>query len=172
MFEFCPSCGNRDIVPAGAKKLFCRSCSFTYYHNVAAAVAAILELDGKILLIRRAKEPGKGKLDLPGGFVDPDETAEEALKREVREELGIDMEAVNYVGSWPNIYQYEGVTYQTCDLFFHARIDVLPTDFNKREVAELLLLDPADILLDALAFESTRMVLTRFVADRTGRREK
>lgn len=172
MFEFCPSCGKKDLVSAGDKKLSCRSCSFTYFHNVAAAAAAILQLDGKIMLIRRAREPGKGKLDLPGGFVDPKEKAEEAVRREVREELNIDLEAVSYMGSWPNVYEYKGVTYQTCDLFFHSRIDAIPTDYDKGEVAELLLMDPAEVPLDEMAFASTRMVLRRFIASRTGGRKK
>ncbi|MHC4510895.1 MAG: NUDIX hydrolase [Planctomycetota bacterium] len=160
------------MVLVGDKKLFCRSCSFTYFHNVAAAVAAILELDTKILLIRRAKEPGKGKLDLPGGFIDAKENAEEAVKREVREELNVDVEVVSYLGSWPNVYEYESVTYQTCDLFFHARIDAIPTESDKREVAELLLMDPAEIPLGELAFASTRTCLSHLIAGRTGHREK
>ncbi|UCC97187.1 MAG: NUDIX domain-containing protein [Phycisphaerales bacterium] len=172
MFEFCPSCGKKDIVPAGPKELYCNSCSFSYFHNVAAAVVAILELDGKVLLIRRAKDPGKGKLDLPGGFVDPKENAEEAIKREVREELNVDLESVNYIGSSPNIYEYKGVTYQTCDVFFYAPINAPPTDSDKREVAELLLMEPAEIPLDELAFVSTRTVLSRFVAARADHRRQ
>jgi NADH pyrophosphatase NudC (nudix superfamily) len=172
MFEFCPACGKTGIVPVGEKKLSCRSCSFTYFHNVAAAVAAILELDGKVLLIRRAKEPGKGRLDLPGGFVDPDETVEQAVRREVREELNIEIGTPVYLGSYPNTYEYKGVVYKTCDLFFHARIDALPTDCDKKEVAELFLMEPAEIPLDELAFPSGRMNLRRFIESRAGHREK
>jgi len=79
-FNYCPACGADDIVFDGTKKFSCRDCSFTYYHNVAAAVAAILEYNKKIILIQRAKEPGKGKLDLPGGFVDPKESIEEGIE--------------------------------------------------------------------------------------------
>ena len=81
IFNCCPACGSSDIVFDDDKKLICWQCAFTYYHNVAAAVAAILEYDNKIVLIKRAKEPGKGKLDLPGGFVDPKESAEQKRTR-------------------------------------------------------------------------------------------
>lgn len=168
-FEYCPSCGRAGISFAGDKELRCRSCSFTYFHNVAAAVAAILEFDGRIILIRRSREPGKGKLDLPGGFADPGENAEEAIAREVKEELHIDIGTVTYSGSWPNVYEYKGVTYRTCDLFFHSKIDALPADCDPTEVAELVLLAPAEILLDQIAFQSTRLFLTRFIEEQLSR---
>ncbi len=168
MFKYCPSCGKADISFVGPKELRCRACSFTYFHNVAVGVAAILECDGRIVLTRRAKEPGKGKLDLPGGFAEPQESAEEALAREVMEELKLDLKSVKYLGSWPNVYEYEGVVYQTCDLCFHSKIDALPTDCDKQEIAELLLIPPAEIPLDQVAFPSMRMFLTRFIAASAG----
>ena len=170
MFKYCPSCGKADIFFVSSKELRCRSCRFSYFHNVAAAVAAILEFNGRIVLIRRSREPGKGKLDLPGGFADPGENAEEAIRREVMEELKLDLKAVKYLGSWPNTYEYEGVVYQTCDLFFHSKIDALPTDCDCTEVAELLLLAPAEVPRDQIAFQSTRMFLARLIQEWVNRR--
>jgi ADP-ribose pyrophosphatase YjhB (NUDIX family) len=166
MFKYCPSCGKAGISFAGPKELHCRSCSFTYFHNVAIGVAAILEFDGRIILIRRGREPGKGKLDLPGGFADPGENAEEAIRREVKEELKIDIGAVTYLGSSPNVYEYEGVVYQTCDLFFHSKIDALPIDCDPTEVAELVQMAPAEIPRGQIAFQSTRTFLARFIEER------
>ena len=142
-FNCCPACGSSDIIFDDDKKLICRECSFTYYHNVAAAVGAILEYNGKVVLIKRAREPGKGKLDLPGGFIDPDESAEQAVVREVKEEINIDIKEPEYLGSYPNIYKYQDVLYHTCDLFFYCKIDVLPVEFSKTEVEELVLLSPS-----------------------------
>jgi len=161
-FNYCPACGSGDIFFGDMKKVGCRDCSFTYYHNVAAAVAAILQYDKKIVLIERAKEPGKGKLDLSGGFVDPNESAEEAIKREIKEELKIDLREPQYLGSYPNIYKYEGVIYHTCDLFFYCKIDALPTDFDKTEIEELILINPFEIPDDKIAFESVKMGLGIF----------
>jgi len=162
LFNYCPACGSGDISFGDMKKVRCRSCSFTYYHNVAAAVAVILEYDKKIVLIERAKDPGKGKLDLPGGFVDPKESAEEAVKREIQEELRINLRQPGYLGSYPNIYKYDGVTYHTCDLFFYCKIDALPTDFDKTEIQQLFLINPLDIPNDKIAFESVKMGLGIF----------
>ena len=166
-FNYCPACGSSDIIFDDTKKISCRDCSFTYYHNVAAAVGAILECDKKIVLIERATNPGKGKLDLPGGFVDPKESAEEAIKREIKEELRIDVRELEYLGSYPNIYKYEDVLYHTCDLFFYSKIDALPTDFDKTEIEELILINPLEIPDDKIAFKSVKMGLGIFKSSKS-----
>jgi NAD+ diphosphatase len=165
-FNRCPNCGASDISFDGIKKLYCRACSFTFFQNAAAAVAAILEYGEQIVLIKRSKEPGKGKLDLPGGFVDPDESAEEAVRREIKEELDMDLGVLKYLGSHPNTYEYKGVMYKTCDLFFSSRIDTLPAVFDKTEIEELALKHPSEILDDQIAFESTKMWLRHFLHGR------
>jgi len=162
LFSRCPHCGAPEIFFDGIKELHCRACSFTYFHNVAAAVAAVLEYGEQIVLIERNKEPGKGKLDLPGGFVDPDESAEDAVRREVKEELSMDLGSLKYLGSYPNTYDYKGVTYKTCDLFFSSRIDALPTVFDTREIKELVLMHPSEISEYQIAFESTKTWLQYF----------
>ena len=159
IFDYCPSCGSRDIYFDNIKKFRCEACSFTFFQNVAAAAAAILEYDGKIIAIKRGQEPQKGKLDLPGGFLDPKETAEDGLKREIKEEFRIDLGELKYLGSYPNIYKYKGVLYHTCDLFFYSKIDTPPVDFNRNEIEELVLIDLKKILVDEFAFESTKVGL-------------
>jgi NAD+ diphosphatase len=161
-FNYCPACGSSEISFSDMKKLVCRDCSLTYYQNVAAAAAAILECDKKVVLIKRAREPGKGKLDLPGGFVNPNESAEEALRREIEEELKIEVGGLEYLGSYPNVYQYKGVVYYTCDLFFHSKIDAIGPEFDRTEIEELLLVDPLEIPEDRIAFESIKIGLRIF----------
>jgi len=161
-FRYCPSCGSREIAFDGVKEFRCPACSFTYFHNTAAAVGVILAYGEQVVLIKRSREPAKGKLDLPGGFIEPDETAEEALRREIKEELSIDLGALKYLGSYPNTYEYAGVTYKTCDLFFSSSVDTLPAVFDKTEIEELVLMHPSDIPDDQIAFESGRMWLRHY----------
>ena len=162
IFNFCPSCGSRKITFDGIKEFTCEDCSFTYFHNIAAAAGTILECDGKIVLIRRKQEPGKGMLDLPGGFIDPGETAEQGAGREVKEELKIDVGPLEYLGSYPNTYEFKNVSYRSCDLLFYCRIESFPTEFDETEAEELVLMDPFEINEDEVAFDSIRMGLRLF----------
>ncbi len=122
-FNLCPICGSKKIENHNDRKWLCPDCGFDLYNNVAAAVGVIITDDEKnVLLEVRAKNPRKGFLALPGGFVDPDESAEEAAKRECREEIGIDVKNVKFLCSFPNTYEYKNITYKTCDLFFTANV--------------------------------------------------
>ena len=83
-FKFCPVCGQPTFVIHNEKAKECTHCGFVYYFNPSSAVACFIRNEaGELLLVRRAKDPGKGTLDLPGGFVDMYESAEEAAAREV-----------------------------------------------------------------------------------------
>lgn len=162
IFNFCPSCGSKGINYDGFKEFTCGDCSFTYFHNVAAAAGTILECDGKIVLIRRNREPSKGLLDLPGGFIDPAETAEDGARREIREELNIEVGPLKYLGSYPNTYEYKNVNYRSCDLLFYREIEKFPTEFDEIEAEELVFIDPFEVKDEEIAFESIRMGLRLF----------
>jgi len=89
-FKFCPICGSTNFLVNNFKSKKCADCGFTYYFNSSAAVACFLKDNkGDLLLAVRANEPSKGTYDLPGGFVDMDETGEEAIVRELKEETGL-----------------------------------------------------------------------------------
>ncbi|MHC4115906.1 MAG: NUDIX hydrolase [Planctomycetota bacterium] len=161
-FNYCPSCGAKGITFDGIKEFNCAACSFTYFQNVAAAVGTILECDGKIVLIKRKQEPAKGMLDVAGGFVDPEETIEEAARREIKEELKIDVETLEYLGSFPNTYLYRDVCYHSCDQLFYSSIEQFPAEFDETEVEKLVFMHLAEIPDDEIAFESIRMALRLF----------
>ncbi len=162
----CPSCNSSDLEFINNKKYLCKDCSFTYFQNVAAAVAVIIECKGRILLIRRNIEPASGKLDLPGGFVDSGENLEQAAKREVYEELKIKIENIEYFGSYSNIYQYKKISYYTSDAVFLAKLEnINMQDFN-HEVSELLLLSHSEIDLSLIGFESMKNAVSDYIKTR------
>lgn len=137
--------------------MVCGECDFHFYRNPATATAAIVaDACGKILLIRRAKDPSKGKLGMPGGFVDIGESAEEGLRREVLEEVGLAIEDLNFLTSFPNQYLYRSVMYPTVDLFFTARVQSFESAQCLSEAEGLVILEPADVAPDDLAFDSMR----------------
>lgn len=122
-FRYCPKCGSQNFPENDVKSRKCLSCGFVYYFNPAAAVVAFITNDKEeVLVCRRAGEPAAGTWDLPGGFADCDETAEEAVAREVKEETGLEVTEVRYLFSLPNIYPYSGFDVHTLDLFFECRV--------------------------------------------------
>ncbi|MDA3956009.1 NUDIX domain-containing protein [Oceanispirochaeta sp.] len=161
MFSYCPQCQSPHPEFTDNKRTHCLSCGFVLYHNTAAAVAVLVKSGNRSIILRRGREPGKGLLDLPGGFVDPGESAEECCRREIWEELGISVTKLRYISSGYNIYPYKGVTYNTCDLFFIAECCDMNFVRQEDEVDEILLLGKDEIQLGQFAFES----ITKFLKE-------
>jgi ADP-ribose pyrophosphatase YjhB (NUDIX family) len=89
-WRFCPRCAGSLTREDGHAR--CTSCGEAYWANAIPGVQGILERDGRVLLARRANEPRRGYWDLPGGFLDETEDPLEGLRREFREETGLDVE--------------------------------------------------------------------------------
>lgn len=122
-FRFCPKCGSSNFVVHNEKSKECRDCGFVYYFNPSSSVVAvILNSKNELLVCRRAKEPAKGTLDLPGGFSDCFETSEESVVREVEEETGLTVTDTKFLFSLPNTYLYSGFLVHTIDMFFRCEV--------------------------------------------------
>jgi ADP-ribose pyrophosphatase len=118
-----------------------------------------------VLLLVRGKDPGKGKYGLPGGFVDPGETAEEALAREVQEEIGLTVRSQTYLTSFPNQYVFGGFTLPVTDLFFVMEVQSFdPIRTVDGEIDDWHFCHPGRRELNRMAFESNRKALEVFLA--------
>lgn len=165
-FRHCPRCGaERPAEHVGQNPLTCPACGFTYFFNPTVAAAAfVFDGHGRAVFIQRDREPAKGKLAVPGGFIDSGETAEDALRREVREEVNLAIEQIEFLCSLPNLYHYKDVSYPVCDLVFTA-IAVNAAETEALDgVAGFEWLAPRDVDPDAIAFPSIRHgleILTR-----------
>ena len=163
-FGYCPKCGANDFRENNEKSNKCGKCGFVFYFNISAAVAVfILNDKGELLVCRRAHDPAKGTLDLPGGFVDMRESAEKAAFREVKEETGLKITRLEYQFSLPNTYVYSNFEVQTLDLIYTAFAE---NDLNltaNDDVSETFFM-PID-QLNALEFglNSIREAITRFI---------
>ncbi len=140
----------------------CQDCGYLYYHNAASAVSAIIEAQPGIILITRKHAPKRGYLDLPGGFVGHGESLEKALEREIREEVNLATKGFRYFGSFPNRYDFGGVTYFTVDAVFTCKAAGIHTMKPKEEISGILILKPGEIDPQRLAFPSVRKALQKY----------
>lgn len=178
-FNFCPKCGSRKIENRNNRKWICPDCGFDLYANVACAVGIIIQDKfNNVLFEVRAKDPQKGFLALPGGFVDADERAEDAVIRECMEEIGVKISNVQFLCSNPNTYPYKNIEYKTCDLFFVAHLgseydsmqDFIKTLKAQESEVQSFVYHKVETQDDVdnlpIAFESARVTLKQLIKSR------
>jgi len=166
-FRFCSRCGAASVRVESRLCHRCAGCGFGHYVNPIAGVVALLtDAAGRLLLLRRAQEPGRGRLGLPGGFVDIGESAEEALQREIREEVGLEVPELAYYLTLPNEYPYQGLVTPVLDLFYRGWLQSFAEARAVSEVEELVVLDPREVDLAQMAFASNAEAVRRLAAAR------
>lgn len=164
LFTHCPTCGSDKFVQNNQKSKRCESCGFVFYMNASAAVAAfILNNSGELLVCRRGKEPKKGTLDLPGGFVDDNETAEEAMTREIAEELQAKVTQLTYLFSLPNLYTYSGLTLPTLDMFFACKLEDITNLKPSDDVADCFFVPLNELKPELFGLESIKKAVGMFL---------
>ena len=166
-FHFCPKCGSAEFEIHNEKSRHCRACGFTYYFNPSAATVGIIVNERRELLVcRRAKDPAKGTLDLPGGFCDCQETGEEGIIREVKEETGLDVCHTKYLFSLPNTYLYSGFLVHTLDLFFQCKIHSDEKPHGMDDVAETFWLSIDRLNPDDFGLESVKRGIRKIIEEK------
>jgi ADP-ribose pyrophosphatase len=149
------------------REFHCGECGHHHYITpIPAAGALILDREGRLLVIRRAHAPGFGKLGLPGGVIEPNETGEEAAARETEEEVGlrVDPSSFRYLVSLNNQYEYQGFIWPTIDLFYACELASFEGIVAApAEVSEVLLIPPREVPLEEFAFESNAEAVRRLM---------
>lgn len=159
-FKFCPKCGSEHFTENNFKSKKCGSCQFVYYFNPSSSVIAlILNESGELLVATRACDPAKGTLDLPGGFADMDETGEEAVVREVKEETHLNVLGVKYLFSIPNRYVYSGFEVHTLDLVYLCKVGDVKNLQAEDDVAKLQFMKVNELNPDLFGLISVKQVI-------------
>lgn len=167
VFKYCPRCA-KEVKVISPYILKCEGCDLNSFQSQKPANSIIIENEkGELLTAIRSIDPGKGKWDFPGGFTSLDENMEEALVRETKEELGINVavDQLEYVGSFiqPS-YEYQNISYQVLAFFYTAKLDssiiseIKPAD----DVASVKFVKIEKINKDDTAFEVNLKALEAF----------
>jgi ADP-ribose pyrophosphatase YjhB (NUDIX family) len=161
-FSFCPRCGGplepRLLKPTEPERSVCARCGFIFYLDPKVAVGTIIKSGGgRLVLVRRAIEPGYGRWVFPGGYVDRGEPLQVAAVREAREECGLEVRLDGLV----NVYSYAGRTPVIVVYAATAIGGTLCVDDECLETAEFAV---AAIPWDDLAFRSTQDALRDYLA--------
>lgn len=158
--EHCPRCATPQVEVTMPRRLDCPACGLVAFFNPKPVACAIpVRDDGRIVLLRRAMgPPGGGLWTFPGGFVDLGESVEDAARREVREELEMDVELGDLVGV------YSRADDRIVLVVYAAR--ALGEPSTTAEATEVVAYAPDELPWDELAFWSTEQALRDFVAKR------
>jgi ADP-ribose pyrophosphatase YjhB (NUDIX family) len=166
--RFCLACGHRlRVVHEDGRRRRCPRCGWTFYANPAPAAVALVMHAGRVLLARRARDPYAGTWDLPGGFLEQDETPLAGLRRELREEIGVGVRRASFVGFAIDRYGPGGVAVLT------IVYRVTPPTGRVRaadDVAEVCWVRPREVPYREVAFPGLRRLLRDYFKKEGGRR--
>ena len=162
--DYCPTCGHRleDKHAFGRARRFCPACDRIVFREHKVAAGALVESEGKILLVRRRVNPRRGLWSFPAGFVDFDEAPAEAAIRECREETGLTVAVIGLL----DVIAGRGCGYADIVIVYRAR----------SVEGELRAADDVDRVgffapeeLPPLAFRATQQAIDKWIVVRRGR---
>jgi ADP-ribose pyrophosphatase YjhB (NUDIX family) len=161
-YRFCPACGGelerRSLKAGDPDRLVCRSCGFVFYLDPKVAVGTVITTeDSRLVLVRRAIDPGYGLWVFPGGYVDRGEEVRAAAVREAREESGLEVRLEQLI----DVYSYSG---NAPIIVVYAATAVGGDLCSDDECLEARLFAAEEIPWDALAFRSTADALRDYLA--------
>ncbi|MFC9436154.1 NUDIX domain-containing protein [Nocardia sp. NPDC057030] len=158
-WKYCPKCGSALVCSGRGHEIraACAKCGYVKYDNPLPTTIGLIVRGDRVLLLRRGIEPELGKWDTVGGFMSGDETAEEGLRREAREEIGLEVDRLSFVGSFSSVYGATGL--RTIGLAFRCAIaDGRPIELSG-ENTEYRWFDLAE--LPDVAFADVRKALAQ-----------
>lgn len=161
VYKFCPKCGGK--LNEKQDYLECPSCGFHFYLNSIPCNAVIIENEKReFLLVKRKMEPRAGTWDLPGGFLKPGENFFNSVKREVKEELHVEIEVIKITGIYEDAYLFQGILNPTLCITVEAKI--LSGNLRADDDAEEYRYFPRDEVLKLdLSFKGIRKSLEDYI---------
>ena len=162
--KFCPHCAGRlaPKVIDEKERQVCQECGFIFYLNPKVAAGALIEVEGRVVLVRRGIEPHLGSWTLPAGFTEYGETIEETAIRECREETGLEIELDDLLG----VYSVNSDFYGPLVLVLYSAHVAGGELIAGDDASEVGLFAPAELPTD-IAFQAHRQALRDWTKNQT-----
>lgn len=144
---FCSRCG---VSLLALPPVRCTQCNTDHWNNAKPCAAGLVTWEGKLLLLRRSRDPWRDHWDVTGGFCEPAEHPIDTVLREVREEVGLHVRVTGYIGTWIDTYEERvDINYPeyTFNLYYHA-VPVQPPGtlhVDPNEVADVQWFPPGEL---------------------------
>jgi ADP-ribose pyrophosphatase YjhB (NUDIX family) len=130
-------------------------CDLCKFNNPKGTATAVILRENKLLVLKRSQEPFKGMWDLPGGYMNAGETPEQTLKREMKEELGVEVR-LTHIGDFPGTASYKDFKFSVLSHTFLADFDgEIKLDKNENSEYKWMALDE----IKEVAFDSNAAIL-------------
>lgn len=160
-YKFCTSC--RAALEVTQKMSSCPNCERQYFFNAKATTAIVCRnTSGSVLLTKRAYDPFKDWWDIPGGFVEKDESLEQAASRELFEETGLKINEFQYIGSIFEDYCYQNEIIPVVAAIFNCHVEDNQTVKVGDDVCDYRFVKLKDIDFTNIAFDNQRKFLKTY----------
>lgn len=162
IFKYCPKCTGKLVID-DKYILKCNKCGFNLYINPAPCNGVIIENNkGQIMLVKRKDDPKKGYWDLPGGFINPNESFAKSVKREIKEELNVEITLGKIIGVYADTYLFQDINIPTLGIVILAKLksfNLKPSD----DITSYKFFDKKDVLEQKLAFKSLKQGIGDYI---------
>ena len=159
MFNYCPKCGHALEFKFidNRKRQICTNCLYVFYQNPVPAAATLTVENGNVLLIKRRFPPQAGKWSLPSGFIELDESPEQAAVRETKEETGLDVKISELLQVFGTCTHSEAQI-----ILVLYRASVISGSLNASDDAEEAAFFPLDSLPEEIAFSIHHQAIIKY----------
>ncbi len=165
-YKFCPVCAGR-LRRINRQEGVCSKCQRRHFLIPKITTSLVLENDlGEILFALRKHDPWRGKWNTPGGFIDLGENAEQAARREAKEEVGVKLKDIHYLGSFLDSYAFEGLRYPLLAFAFVSKIGRQKVRAGG-DAARLKFFSSRKIPYAKIGVPSDRRILKHYLASRS-----